>query len=75
LGVDEAGAPGAGRKYAGGLPVAKRTVHPNPCGMNALRTSEKGYTGTARAGACDTQRNPRWQVEVSMGCAIRAAGR
>jgi hypothetical protein len=37
-------------------------------------------TGSAEAGqvaysARTTQRKPRWQVEVSIACAIRAAGR
>jgi hypothetical protein len=47
--VHEAGRAGAGRKYAGGLPVPKRTVHANRCGMNALSASEKSYTGTGNA--------------------------
>ena len=37
-----------------------RTMSKTPCGHSAIRTM---------------QRNPRWHVDVSIPCAIRAAGR
>lgn len=35
----------------------------------------KRATRQKEAGARTTQRKPKWQVDVSTGCAIRAAGR
>jgi hypothetical protein len=47
-------------------------VGPHPfSSSSAVRSG----TGSADLAARRTQRNPTWQVEVSMGCGMRAAGR
>jgi hypothetical protein len=56
-------------------PDQKRSVLPPPDtpfrGEIKFRDALPGVT----AQGLTTQRKPRWQVDVSSGCAIRAAGR
>jgi len=60
------------QRCAGGLPFLAHSVRPGAsCSSVGLKQAYQGWDGTTRT----MQRKPMWQVEVSIPCAIRAAGR